>query len=113
MPRIFDNIDQKLLPALQETLNMSNRADFFVGYFNLRGWKALDSYIEEWSGGEGHCCRLPVGMQRLPEDELRTALSLTRREAGIDNQTVLRHRLDITYNASVRNIAENRPIIAW
>jgi len=27
MPRIFDNIETKLLPALQETLNLSDRAD--------------------------------------------------------------------------------------
>ena len=95
MPRIFDNIDQQLLTALQETLNLTDHADFCVGYFNLRGWKQLDSYIEQWSGGEGHCCRLLVGMQRLPEEELRAALSLIKRDAGIDNQTaqVLKKKL--------------------
>jgi hypothetical protein len=90
MPRIFDNIDQKLLSALTETLAVADHADFCVGYFNLRGWRQLDSYIERWAGGEGQCCRLLVGMQRLPEEELRTALSLSKKQDLIDNQTALR-----------------------
>src|SRR5438876_5613143 len=90
MPNIFDNIERKLLPALQQTMEVTDHADFCVGYFNLRGWKQLDRFVERWSGGAGQCCRLLVGMQRLPAEELRTALSLTQREEEIDNQTALR-----------------------
>ncbi len=90
MPRIFDNIDQPLLPALQQTLETATHADFCVGYFNLRGWCGLGSYVENWDGGEGDCCRLLVGMQRLPEEELREAKRLAKQSSGIDNQTALR-----------------------
>jgi hypothetical protein len=52
MPRIFDNIEDKLLPVLEETLSLSARAGFCVGYFNLRVWKALESYIGKLGGDE-------------------------------------------------------------
>lgn len=90
MPRIFDNIEQSLLPALRDTLGLADRADFCVGYFNLRGWKQIDSYVDRWAGGEGKCCRLLVGMQRLPQDELREALSVIKGQGDIDNQTAMR-----------------------
>ena len=90
MPRIFDNIDQRLLPALRETLKTADHADFCVGYFNLRGWRGLSSYIEAWEGGEGGCCRLLVGMQPPPEDTFRDAMRLDQENDGIDNQRALR-----------------------
>ena len=90
MPRIFDNINDSLLPALQETLGLCARADFCVGYFNLRGWRQLHDYVEKWPGGEGNCCRLLVGMQTLPSDDLRTALSLSASPDQMDNATALR-----------------------
>jgi hypothetical protein len=90
MPRIFDNITLPLLPALKETLQLSQRADFCVGYFNLRGRRLIDRLIDDWPGGEGACCRLLVGMQPLPQEELRTALSLTQSDDGVDQQTVAR-----------------------
>lgn len=90
MPRIFDNIEEKLLPVLQETLAVCARADFCVGYFNMRGWRQLHDYVEKWAGGEGNCCRLLVGMQALPAEDLRAALSLASTPSHMDNATALR-----------------------
>ena len=90
MPRIFDNIETGLLPALRQSLALSGRGDFCVGYFNLRGWKSIDDLISDWSGGPNEQCRLLVGMQRLPQEELRVGLSSAPHEEALDNQTALR-----------------------
>ena len=81
MPKIFDNIELQLLPTLQDTLKVSYRADFCIGYFRLSGWQHLDSYIDNWSGGEGNCCRLLIGMTKEKPETI-----------AIDNQTAIQFK---------------------
>jgi hypothetical protein len=90
MPRIFDNIDQQLLPTLKTTMCVSHRADFCVGYFNHRGWRQLDEHIKQWAGGDGECCRLLVGMQTLPQQELAEAYSIIEQDGELDQQIAVR-----------------------
>jgi len=71
MSRIFDNIQLELLQALRSTLEVSKRADFCIGYLNLRGWQAIDDLIAGWDPASGQVCRVLVGMQRPPQDEIR------------------------------------------
>jgi superfamily II DNA or RNA helicase len=89
MPTIFDNINQTLLPHLRQTLDLAYRADFCVGYFNLRGWRELDGRIQQWTGGEGAQCRLLVGMQKLGHEELRDLFSF-QEGARMDNAGAVR-----------------------
>ena len=84
MPRIFDNIEEPLLPALQNTLATSERADFCIGYFNLRGWRDIAEHVEHLAGGEGAQCRVLVGMHRSASEELRAALRLDRDGSRMD-----------------------------
>ena len=101
MPRIFDNLEpsSRLLPALQETLDLSKRADFCVGYFNLRGWGGLAPYVDQWDPHDGPC-RVLIGMQRLPNEQLREALSLLDKPSMMDNQTA--HRLKVQLAEQLR-----------
>ena len=90
MPRIFDNIDLRLLGTLKETLDQASRADFCVGYFNLRGWRLIDRAIEQLPNSHDGCCRLLIGMQRLPKEELRRNLAILKDEKRIDQGEALR-----------------------
>jgi SNF2 family DNA or RNA helicase len=87
LPTIFDNITSRLLPELQRTLEASHRADFCVGYFNLRGWALLHSQIDRWSAEDGPC-RLLVGMPTSSQDDIRRAYAIVEDPDGIDNQTI-------------------------
>ncbi|MCX7819800.1 MAG: phospholipase D-like domain-containing protein [Kiritimatiellae bacterium] len=91
MPRIFDNIDQSLLPALRQTLQDCSAAAFCVGYLNLRGWGQIADLIERLPGGEDdRCCRLLVGMHRPPDEEMKLLGSIRRRGATPDGPTLAR-----------------------
>src|SRR6266581_3717440 len=90
MPQIFDNIEKHLLPTLSEAMGVSERGDFCVGYFNLRGWRQVDEQVEKWTGGDGYCCRLLVGMQRLPEEQLRTSIRVNGSDDEVDNATAIK-----------------------
>jgi len=91
MPKIFDNIENQLLEGLNYTLDVSHKSDFCVGYFNLRGWKQVANKIDGWTGGDGHQCRLLIGMQRRPEELVREYFSQKEPEL-IDNNTAAKLR---------------------
>jgi len=93
MPKIYDNIKNHLKGGLLTALESSYRADFCVGYFNLRGWKLVDKQIDHFAG-EDHCCRLLVGMQRPEEELLRKALA-KRDEGMMDNPKALALKKEI------------------
>lgn len=96
VPRIFDNISEQLQTALIHTLDTAQRADFCVGYFNLRGWQLLQPHIEDWQGDETHGVRLLIGMHRSPQEEIRELFSLSGKEDGlIDNARLVRLKRQI------------------
>jgi superfamily II DNA or RNA helicase len=80
MPTVFDNIETPFLEnnsanGLKDALRLASRGDFCVGYFNLRGWRCIDSVVSGWSLPTSpdlpSPCRLLVGMQRLAPDLIK------------------------------------------
>lgn len=93
MPKIYDNINISLEEGLNRTLNKAKRADFCIGYFNLRGWQKIADKIEhlegdylpeEYDDDEKYHCRLLIGMQKMPKDELKAFFAEEKR---MDNKT--------------------------
>jgi len=50
MPTIYDNIKVHLEEGLTKTLEKSKRADFCIGYFNLRGWEKVAKQVDNLTG---------------------------------------------------------------
>lgn len=96
MPRIFDNLSDQdhLLPARRHSLQESYRADFCVGYFNLRGWQHLADSVEHFSGTDGQCCRILIGMYRLPEAAMQQDQRAFQRQEPLDGPATARLRLE-------------------
>ncbi|MGH8190840.1 MAG: helicase-related protein [Rhodanobacteraceae bacterium] len=90
MPRIFDNIQEHLLDTLRSSLEVARRADFCVGYLNLRGWQAIDDLVEKWVPSNGEVCRVLVGMQRPRYEDVRELYRAAQVEGGLDNAQAAR-----------------------
>lgn len=87
MPKIYDNIENFPVKGLNDTLEVSHRSDFCVGYFNLRGWKEVAAQIDHWDGGERNACRLLVGMQKAPGVFLTTNIETDYSDIGENSNT--------------------------
>ncbi|MEK8021572.1 MAG: phospholipase D-like domain-containing protein, partial [Candidatus Parabeggiatoa sp.] len=119
MPKIFDNLEQHLLPTLQDTLKVAHRADFCIGYFRLSGWQHLDSYIDNWNGGAGNCCRLLIGIsgekpESIPIDN-QTAIQFKKKLAAEFRQqlaqTIPTNREEATLRRLAQQLRDQKVII--
>lgn len=76
MPTIYDNIEKDLLEGLKDALAVSQRGDFCVGYFNLRGWRLLaDGVSKIKRQPDKPACRLIVGMHHGGGDDVKRIYS--------------------------------------
>lgn len=97
MPRIFDNLDLKLIEGLRSAMPRAIANSFCVGYLNLRGWDQLADLVEGLQGGdEDRACRVLVGMHRPPEDEMKALAGLKRGSQIVDGPTLARLKRRIT-----------------
>ncbi|MBQ3290193.1 MAG: helicase [Kiritimatiellae bacterium] len=99
MSKIFDNIAAKFEAGLHDILSNVGveRADFCVGYFNLRGWNHVAADVASLPGGDAmekndrgifvpvkRYCRLLVGMQRPNADLIREMYSFEKTQPDFE-----------------------------
>ncbi|MBQ9693162.1 MAG: helicase [Kiritimatiellae bacterium] len=108
MSKIFDNINVSFETGLKQILENTGviRADFCVGYFNLRGWRQVMTQVDALPGdlivervdgkmAEVHrTCRLLIGMHRQPSELVRKMFSPIRRDL-LDNNHANRWRTQV------------------
>jgi len=97
MPKIYDTIENKLKEGLNKTLENAKRANFCIGYFNLRGWRQLYQQVDNLSGDylsekyeddTKYHCRVLIGMQRQPVQILEDNFSTDERSV-LDNSKAI------------------------
>ncbi len=98
MPKIYDNVEEKLLDGLRNVIDGAYRADFCIGYLNLKGWGKLADLTKNFQGKGDKLCRALIGMQRPPEEELRTIKSLYEQQGIVDGPTRNRLRREMIEN---------------
>lgn len=89
MPKILDNIGERLGDELLRTLESSHSLDTAVGYFNLRGWRLIAEAVDDLSGREDErrpTARVLVGITEDPGAEMRR-LAAGRVPQIVDNKT--------------------------
>ena len=104
MPVIYDNISgDHLATALKKTLKTAKRADFCIGYFNLRGWGLLLESVDALPGAcleerfddddNTYQARVLIGMQKRPQDELEDFYALRKKEISNEKAAKLKKEM--------------------
>src|SRR4051812_11530270 len=88
MPRIFDNQNLPLGPALRQAMGEAVALDACVGYLNLRGWRVIADEVDALETGlRDPPVRALVGMAARPDQLVRSSYRV-RREGEDDRVTL-------------------------
>ncbi|MDR2246907.1 MAG: phospholipase D-like domain-containing protein [Treponema sp.] len=100
---IYDNISgDNLATALKNTLKGAKRADFCIGYFNLRGWDLLLESVDALPGGRpderfddeaNYKARVLIGMQKHPREDLEDYYAFKKKEISNEKAVKLKKEM--------------------